>query len=127
MDINLNKCCRCLKQFKTNQNYIRHLQRKYPCKIVGSHQKKESPTVIKMSLKCNENVIKELASEKKKIQIYQCEACKKVFKHRQNRHTHLKTCKKLEEKNKTAKIKELNQKLREVKIQKRIVIVNKLE
>ena len=101
-------CYRCKKEFKTTQHYVRHLQRKYPCKVVGDNQNTSKNNDINLVSKSHQNVTnpeilketKELEKEKeKKIKIYKCDACKATFNHRQNKYVHLKTCKKLKEKN----------------------------
>ena len=127
-------CYRCKKKFTTTQDYVRHLQRKYPCKVLETNQNNDKCIDIKKVLKCNENVtseqetkveVKVQEKKNKKIKLYKCDACKATFKHRQNKYAHLKTCKKLKEKNKNEKIKELNRTVKELKLQKRIVVVNK--
>lgn len=125
--MSLHKCFRCHKEFKTSQHYMRHLRRKFPCKVCDNNQKIDSEKVTKKKLKCNENVTNERIDKSKKITIYQCDACKKTFKHRQNKYAHMKTCKKVLEKDKNQKIKELNQKIQEMKLKKNIIIVNKLD
>lgn len=123
-------CHRCKKEFKTTQHYVRHLQRKYPCKVLDNNQNNEKCIDIKTVLKSNENVTNQEEPQEiknKKIKLYKCDACKATFKHRQNRYAHLKTCKKLKEKNKNEKIKELNRTIKELKLQKRIVVVNKID
>ena len=121
----LHKCHRCHKEFNTTQHYTRHLKRKHPCKVLEINQKNPIVNGTKKVLKCNQNVTNK--EEIKKVSVYQCEACKRTFKHRQNKYAHVKTCKKVLEKNKTQKIKELNQKLKDIKLRKNIVIVNKLD
>ena len=131
----LKVCHRCKKEFNTTQHYVRHLQRKRPCiapEGLDNDQGEESNADIKMSPVCNQKVTtqeeeKPKIKKPKKIKIYKCDVCSAVFNHRQNKYAHMKTCKKVLEKDKNNKIKELNQKIRELRLQKRIVVVNKLD
>ena len=104
------ECERCGYKVKHKHNFLKHLNRKRPCKAIISNirfetlkeelKKKNIKTSTKckhnvniMSTKCQHNVnINDKINNKELTKLYYCNYCNKTFKYRQSKSRHEKTC-----------------------------------
>ena len=124
-----NKICyRCSKEFKYPYLLKKHLERKYPCKVVeNKNDTKMIPNDTKMIPNDTKMIpVKFTKNEKKNIKIHKCKFCKQEFKNVRSlyRHNNEIRCKEIPDKE-IKKIKAFrNNKVLNKKIEKEIVQIN---
>ena len=121
-------CIRCSKEFKFPYLLKKHLERKYPCKVVEiGNDTKMIPNDTKMIPNDTKMIpVNWTKNENKNINIHKCKFCKQEFKNIRSlyRHNNEIRCKKIPE-TEIKKIKAFrNNKVLNKKIEKEIVQIN---